>query len=69
MIGSVKHFSRHVILDREFSRDAEKTMRIEEFLAQKNKITSTYVNMELNRTYYKDSYTLYTMLEGQRSLD
>jgi len=58
-----------VILDREFSRDAEKTMRIEEFLAQKNKITSTYVNIELNKTYYKDSYTLYTMLEEQRDLD
>ena len=58
-----------VILDRGFSRDTESTRKIEEFLMRKNKITSTYVNMELNRTYYKDSHTLYTMLEEQKDLD
>lgn len=58
-----------VILGREFSRDREKANAVEKFLDQKNMITSTYVNMELNRTYYKDSYTLYTMLQEHTSLD
>lgn len=58
-----------MILDREFSRDRDKTDAIEKFLNQKNMITSTYVNMELNKTYYKDSYTLYIMLQEHRSLE
>jgi len=58
-----------VILNREFSRDRDKTDAVEKFLNQKNVITSTYVNMELNRTYYKDSYTLHTMLQEHRSLE
>ena len=58
-----------VILGREFSRDREKAKAVEKFLNQKNMVTSTYVNMELNRTYYKDSYTLYTMLQEHTSLD
>jgi len=58
-----------VILYREFSRDKNKTDIIEEFLKQKNVITSTYVNMELNRTYFKDSHILYTMLQEHGSLE
>lgn len=57
-----------VILDRESSQKSEHAMKINQFLEQKNKITSTYVNMELNRTYYKDCYTLQTMLEEQKDL-
>lgn len=47
-----------MILNREFSRDRDKTDAVEKFLNQKNVITSTYVNMELNRTYYKDSVSV-----------
>lgn len=51
-----------VILKREFSSDQKKSYRIKKFLKQRNKITSTYVCMELNRTFLADAETLETML-------
>lgn len=47
-----------VILKREFSSDQEKSNKIKRFLEQKNKVTSTYVCMELNRTFLADAETL-----------
>lgn len=51
-----------VILNRAFCADHEKRRGIENFLRERSKITSTYVCMELNRTFLADIETLRTYL-------
>jgi len=51
-----------VIINREFSDNQEKIIEIENFLKEKNKLISTYVCMELNRTVLADAETLKTYL-------
>lgn len=51
-----------VILKCEFSSDEEKSNMIKRYLKQRNKVTSTYVCMELNRTFLADAEMLETML-------
>jgi hypothetical protein len=58
-----------MIINREFCGDKGKSDKINEFLRKKNTITSTYVNMELNRTYLKDAYTLDTIFRENNSME
>ena len=59
----------NVIINREFSDNQEKIMEIESFLEKKNKIISTYVRMELNRTVLADANTLKTYLHECMNLE
>lgn len=52
----------NVIIKREFSDNQKKIEEIEDFLKEKNKLISTYVCMELNRTVLADAETLKTYL-------
>lgn len=57
-----------VIIKREFSDNRKKIIEIENFLKEKNKITSTYVCMELNRTVLADAETLKNFLRDCMNL-